>query len=85
MAVLSGAAPLLFRIFLDCVPDRTFTPTLFLRPHEESNLDLELRKLTLYPLSYGDIVLVRGPIESRRFGRDPDFFYCNFLNEASGL
>lgn len=23
-------------------------------PHEESNLDLKFRKLTLYPLSYGD-------------------------------
>ena len=36
-----------------------FNPPLAMRrcrvcPHEESNLDLRLRRPTLYPLSYGD-------------------------------
>ena len=38
----------------------------FLRAHEESNLDFKLRKLTLYPLSYGRLT----PLESDISGND---------------
>ena len=46
------------------------------RPHQDSNLDLSLRRAVFYPLNYGDITAANGTKPTNKFPNFPKANSC---------